>query len=257
MKMTLLELTQRILTSIKGEQVDSISDTEESLAVASIIKECYYNIVSGEDLLEEKTLFELNPSLDPTKPVVMSLPDSVIGLEWVKYAEDTGTITMYKDVTFRPLEDFLAYTLQFDSSLSYVDELSMDTGRSDTILFRYRNDKQPLYYTSWDDNYLIFDSYNADVDTTLQKNKTMCFGVLESSWEDANDFVPHLDSQQFTLLLQEAKVMAWAELKMADNNNAIRKARRGWVLLAQKKNRHNYDHKEYYYTKFPDYGRRR
>ena len=41
MKMTLLEMTQKVLGSIKGDQVDDVSETEESSLVADIIQECY------------------------------------------------------------------------------------------------------------------------------------------------------------------------------------------------------------------------
>jgi hypothetical protein len=49
-KYTLLELTQRILESMDSDEVDSIEDSPESLAVANIIKECYFDILGKLDL---------------------------------------------------------------------------------------------------------------------------------------------------------------------------------------------------------------
>jgi hypothetical protein len=135
--------------------------------------------------------------------------------------------------------------------------MTVTTGTLDTIDFRYRNDKAPEYYTSFDDRQIVFDSYDADVDSTLQKSKTICFGLKESSWTKSDAFVPALDSQQFHLLLQEAKAQAWVELKQLTNEKAERKARRSWVLLASKKNRANYNAKSYYYNDYPDYGMKR
>jgi hypothetical protein len=259
MKMTLLKMTQMILSSINGEQVDSISDTEESMMIADIIEECYYNILSESNLLEEKTLFELNASVDLAKPVLMFLPDDVIGLEWVKYncIADGATSPDYRTIKYLPLEEFLNWTLQLSTTDSYVHQMTLNTGLADSINFLYRDDKAPEYYTSFDDRQLIFDSYDEEVDSTLQKNKTMCFGLKESSWQRQDDFIPALDSQQFNLLYQEAKATAWAERRQTTNTRAERKARRSWVLLASKKNRANYNHKSYYYSDYPDYGMKR
>lgn len=258
MKMTLLKMTQQILRSLKGEQVDDITETEESSLVADIIEECYYSIVSESDLLEEKTLFELLSSTDPAKPVTMSLPDDVIGLEWVEYDTQTETDTRanYRLLTYYTLRDFLDMTNQFNTDETFVETMTLTTGSLDTIDFKYRNDKAPEYYTSFDDRQLVFDSYDSAVDSTLQKNKTKCFGLKESKWRKENDFVPAIDAQQFNLLYQEAKATAWAELKLTSHQRAERKARRSWVLLNSKKDRVNYNQKDWYYNNFPNYGRK-
>ena len=259
MKMTLLKMTQNILSSIKGEQVDSITDTEESSMIADILEECYYGILADSNLLEEKTLFELNASGDVSKPVLMSIPNDVIGLEWVKYncIADGATNPDYRTIKYLDIASFLDWTSQFNIDETTVDTMSITTGTLDTIDFKFHNDKAPEYYTSFDDRQLVFDAYDSDVDSTLQKSKTMCFGLKESSWTKSDAFIPALDSQQFHLLLQEAKAQAWVELKQLTNEKAERKARRSWVLLAQKKNRHNYNAKSYYYTDYPDYGMKR
>ncbi len=258
MKRTLIELTQSVLRSIKGEQVDDVSETEEASMVADIVMECYYNIISESNLLEEKTLFELEASGDPDKPVLMSLPEAVVGLEWVKYNCQTidQTAVDYRTIEYMDLQSFLDWTLKFSTDDAWVDSMTVTTGAADSINFLYRNDKAPQFYTTFDDRQFVFDSYDIEVDTTLQKNKTMCFGLKESTWTKTNTFIPALDSQQFNLLLQEAKATAWAELRQTANQRAERKARRSWVLLASKKDRANYNHKSYYYTDYPDYGRK-
>jgi hypothetical protein len=46
-KMTLLEMTQDILSDMDSDEVNSINDSVESLQVAQIIKTTYFNIVNG------------------------------------------------------------------------------------------------------------------------------------------------------------------------------------------------------------------
>ena len=85
MKMSLLEMTQNILSALNSDQVNSVSDTPESLQVAEAIKSTYFNMLGRYDLPEHNQFFNLQPSNDPTKPVLMYRPDGVTRLEWLKY----------------------------------------------------------------------------------------------------------------------------------------------------------------------------
>ena len=258
MKLTLLEMIQRVLSSVKGEEVDNYDDTAESLVVRDIIKECYYTLISSQDFPELKTLFELNASGDSTKPTLMTMPSGVVGLEWVKYDKiaDGETAVSYQPVLYLPMADFIERNDGLDTDDATVGSFTVTTGLSDSIEFYYRNDKAPDYYTSFDDTTVIFDSYDSDVDTTLMKNKTKCYGLKSETWVNSNTYTPNLDAQQFDILLKEAKAMAWAELRQVDNAAARLEARRGKIMAEKKKDRVNYDHKHYYHTQFPNYGRR-
>lgn len=258
MQYTLLELIQRILSSIKGEEVNSYDDTAESLVIRDIVKECYFNIVATQDFPELKTLFELNASGSNVKPTLMTLPSNVVGLEWVKYnvVKKDETADNYQYVRYLPLQDFLEMNHSLSLNETNVFTMTVSTGSLDEIDFYYKNDQAPSYYTTYDDKTLIFDSYDAAVDSTLRKSKTICYGLKSSVWEDANTFIPPLDAQQFNILLKEAKAMAWEELRQMTNATATLQARRAKIAAEKKKDRVNYNHKSYYHSNYPNYGRK-
>lgn len=52
MNYTLLDMVQRILEAMESDEVNNYDDTPESLAVANIIKEVYYDIISTLDIPE-------------------------------------------------------------------------------------------------------------------------------------------------------------------------------------------------------------
>src|SRR6266446_6740091 len=85
MKLTLLGLTQNILSALNSDEVNSISDTTESRQVAEIIKTCYFNIVTRAGIPEQFKLFHLDSSTDPDMPVVMYKPSNVTNISWIKY----------------------------------------------------------------------------------------------------------------------------------------------------------------------------
>ena len=88
------------------------------------------------------------------------------------------------------------------------------------------NDKAPSYYTSFNDDILLFDSYDSTVDTTLQSSKTMCYGRVIPTWSMTDAFVPSLDNNLFPLLINEAKSVAFVELKQQANQKAENESRR-------------------------------
>src|SRR6266550_2206168 len=85
MKYTLLDMTQNILSRMSSDEVNSISDSPESLQVANIIKNKYFDIVNRVNLPEHDQLLQLDPSIDATSPVLMYVPDGVADLKWLKY----------------------------------------------------------------------------------------------------------------------------------------------------------------------------
>lgn len=258
MQYTLLELIQRILSSIKGEEVNSYDDTAESLVVRDIIKECFYNIISNQDFPEMKSLFELNASGISNKPTFMTMPAPVVGIEWVKYNKATleDPTARYEYVTYLPFEEFAERMHQLDPSADNVGSYSLDSLAGGTFDVYYQNDKAPDYYTSYDDNTILFDSYDSDVDTTLQTSKSLAYGLLTHTWVDDNNATLPLDAQQYNILIKEAKVMSWMELRQTENQAAAMQARKAKIAAEKKKDKVNYNHKGYYYDKFPNYGRK-
>jgi hypothetical protein len=110
----------------------------------------------------------------------------------------------------------------------------------------------PSYYTTYNDSTVIFDSFDAAVDTTLQQSKTWGYGVKTLDWQDSDDFIPTLDDNQFPLLLNESKALAFAELKQITHPKAEQYARRAWVNLGKSKYRVNTISD---FEKLPSFGR--
>lgn len=232
MKYTLLQLTQAVLSSMDSDEVNSIDDTVESQQVVEIIKTVYDDIISRGDLQSNKTLFNLVASGDITKPVVMTKPENLDRIEWIKYNRmlNTDTDPIWEELRFLPPGDFIEYIHNFNPSED-------DTGSFDyiadgnVITFAYKTNSSPQYYTTIDDEIMVFDSYDSDVSTTLEAGKTLAFGPRRTTFESTDSFEPILQPQQFALLLNEAKSLAWAELKQTAHPKAEQTAKRNWRHL--------------------------
>lgn len=205
--LTLLDMVQSILNDMDSDAVNSISDTVEAMQVASIVRDTYLAFAASRDWPWLESLTNLTGLGDTSNPTQMRMPTSVDKLKWVKYNK--------KDVTYLPPKDFK----------DLIDR--RDTTASNVNAGGYVTDRDPLYWTSYDDDYVWFDSYDSSVDSTLQESKSTVFAVLSPSWTHSDAFVPQLPVKLFPTLLSDAKSTAFLTLKQSANPKEEQKARRG------------------------------
>lgn len=235
MKYTLLQLTQSILSSMDADPVNSINDTLESQQVSEILKTCFDYISSKANLPEHYDEFNLNSSL-VTTPTMLIKPDNIDDMQWFRYNKFTASDNedYWQEVKYLEPSDFRDLVDNLDTTNSNVSSFS-HTVSGESIEFHYRNDHAPTWYTSFDDNTIVCDSYDAAVDAMLQGSKTSCFGRFIIPWTMADAFVPDLSAEQFTLLLNEAKALAWAEMKQSVHQKAEKMARYSWIHTQKSK----------------------
>lgn len=260
MKYTLLELVQTILSSTDGEEVNSINDTVESQQVVEIVKTVYNDMVTRGDIAAVKVPFTLTASGDSTKPTLMTKPTAIANINWVKYncEDDDDTDPVWREIRYMPLEDFFTYTHQFNPSETNVGTMTVAVDAYN-IVFNYYDDRAPQYYTVVEDDTLIFDSYDSEVDTTLQSSKSLCFGGRNTTFVKSDSWTPELSPDQFALLLNEAKSLAWLEQKQMEHPKAERAARRNWQHLARMRRTTptgNMEKKETSFGSLPNFSRK-
>lgn len=364
-RFTVLDMTQEILSSMTSDEVNSISDTTESLQVANILKRKYYDIISRGDLPEHNQVFQLTPSIDAASPVLMYVPDGIGHVEWIKYydtnpldnsnsqndqygaysqhgvntdlvanangwsttsttsntigigshtftvasglnisatqtataavvggtASMTGTVTSYSGttlvlnittlqgsgtysswtisnsngvtdvpgyqyVTMLPIRQFLDMINTFNQSDLDVESFTFSDDSNNfngDFTFFYKNDRQPQYCCILSNYYVIFDSYDNSQDSTLQASKSMCFGQVVPTFKLVDTFIPDLDAQQFPLLINEAKALAFYELKQQPHQLAMQEVKRQWSTVQKNKSINN---RPRYFDEFANFGRR-
>ena len=248
MKMTLLEMVIDILNDMDGDEVNSIDDTFESQQVAQIIKTCYFELMSNRNWPHLRQSVSLVPSGNTAYPTHMSIEEEVKELCFVNYnkAKLGETKRVYGSVRWLEPDDFLRVTNRRNSDNADVDIIQDYTGVELLIL----NDTAPSYFTSFDDVNLVFDSYDNEVDSTLQASKVQAQAYVLPSWTVDDDFIPDLPSEAFSALLEEAKRTAMYKLKQVTDVIADQKAARQQRWLSRKAwNVHSE-------SIYPDYGRR-
>lgn len=227
MKMTLLEMTQNILSALDSDEVNSISDTIEALQVAYVIKETFDEQFNNIVVPELRGLIQLNGISDVLKPNYMKVPDAVKDFEWIKYRDDRNN-GKFTDVCYVTPEEFLEMQFQYTST---SDNTFLTTDPVSNVQYYIKTNKSPTYYTSFDDNYIAFDSYDSDYDATLNSSKSAAFGTKEFSFPLEDTFIPPIDSNLFPLLLAEAKSVCFINVKQTGSSKEEQRARRQRVRM--------------------------
>lgn len=231
-RQSLLEITQEILSALDSDEVNSIEDTIESRQVAKIVRRVFNDMISRSNLPEHQSLFQLTASGDPLQPVLMIKPDNVKRIDWIKYDVNDEPLdpANYAYLDYRPLTMFLEFTHQLDVEESYVDIMDLEG-----FDFFYRNDEAPHYYTTVNDKYIVFDSFDSGMESTLQAHKTIGFGLIGPTFSMQDNYFPEIDEPQFPLLINEAKSLAFYELKQVAHEKAEQESRRQWRTMQKSK----------------------
>ena len=213
MKRTLLELVQSILNDMDSEPVNSIFDTEEAQQVASVVRDTYFNIIAARQTPEHDELLKLTALSDSSKPTVFEYPTNVKEIRMFEY---NGKEVYWKD------------------PLKFLDNLPA-SGQDDTVDFTHpinnvvltvRTDKNPRFYTSFDNQYIICDSYDSAVDTTLTEAKSRCWGTKYPTFTLSDSFIPDISETMFPYLLAESKSVCFSVFKSGSDPKIEQAARR-------------------------------
>lgn len=247
-KMTLLEIVQDILSEMKSDNVNSISDTEEAGIVAGVVRNTYFEIVNNRLWPDQGSLFKLTASTDSDRPTHMRIEDDVADVDWVKYdvRRESSDPIKYRDIPYKSPSDFLDYVMQRDASKANVLTVIDYHGTPLLVL----TDSEPTCWTSFDDKYIVFDAYNSEVDSTLQNSKTQVFGTKEAAFYLQDTFVPNLPAKAFPYLLAEAKSTCLLNIKEVFSQKTEQSATRQRSWLSRNKRRMAGG------IKYPDYGRK-
>lgn len=234
MNLTLLDTINYCLDYMDGFRVSTIDDTIESQQIASIAEKVFYDLV--EDVFNDEKmsdLIQLESLADSTKPNYLKLPERAnrIYESSVMYNTATdGSIEM-TEIDYMPPKDFLSYIgkRELDATSQLVTDFS---GYVMVIL----NDQMPKYYTDFDDEYLVFDSYNSGVESTLQGTKSGVLTKVRRTWTTDESYEIDLPDWFHPTYLNTVISEVSMTLKEEPNPLAARKARSG-LIKARKKQR--------------------
>lgn len=202
-------MVQNILNAMDSDSVVSIDDTVESLQVAELLREAYFHICAQRDWPFLRTLTSLTGLGDTANPTTMRIPDSLNKIIWLKYNK--------KDVCYLDPLDFKTLIDKREVVASVVNSNGFIINRD------------PSYWTTYDDRDVVFDSIDLAANSTLVAAKSAAYAVSAPVWTMVDSFIPLMPDKMFPTLLAEAKSASFINLKQQANSKEESKARNGLI----------------------------
>lgn len=219
MKATLLELVQSILSDMDSEDVNSIDDTVEAQQVASVIKDTFNQMIASRMIPEHQELLKLTSLSDADYPTHFKYEDDIKSISdvWYNVSEDGGI--EYRELHYLEPKQFLRLYAEGTDSDTITD---VNGGTK----YFVGNTKMPKYFTTFDDYHIVMDSYDSDIESTLQNSKIRCLGYVYPTFTISDTYVPDLDATMFPYLLAEAKSACFSMFKSGSDPKVEQAARR-------------------------------
>jgi hypothetical protein len=246
-KKNLLEIVQDVLNDIDGDFANSINDSEQANQIAYLVKSTYEAMMTNKNWPHTRRSVNLTPSGNNLLPTHMTIDETIKELISIHYdRHKLGDSNLkYELVSWKDPDDFLRYTYGRNSADTNVQTVTDPSGVKLLII----NNQGPQFFTSFDDNTLIFDSYDNEVDTTLQSNKSTAIAYIIPSFSLADDFVPDLPEEAFPLLIEDCKSRASLKFRQVADQKSEQEQQRQRSWLSRK------DWRAHGGIKYPDYGR--
>lgn len=231
-KWSLLEIVTDIVSDMDGDFISSINDTDEAQQVAQIVKSTYHAMMSNRNWPHTARAIQLDASTDNLLPTHLTIPSDIKELISVYYdiKKQTETRLNYRQVYYLDPDNFLRRTNARNSDDVNTTIIFDPTG----VKFLISTNKAPEFFTSFDDNTVVFDSYDATVDSTIQSSKIQARAYIIPAFEMNDDYIPDLPEEAFSLLIEEAKSKAMMKLKQTQDIKAEQEAGRQNRWLSRK-----------------------
>lgn len=232
MSQTLLEIVSDILSDMESDYVNSVHDTDEGLAVAQIVRTTYLAMMSNRNWPHTARIINLVPMSNNDLPTHMRVNEDIKEMISVYYncQRINDPRIDYRQIKYLDPDAFLRFTNRRNS----VDVNTRLITDPSGVRFMISANKAPEYFTSFNDTDLVFDSYDAIVDSSLQASKTQARAYVIPEFRLEDTFVPDLPNEAFAALIEESKSKAMYRFKSIQDIKAEQEAGRQQRWLSRK-----------------------
>jgi len=218
MAKTVIEYVQYCLTTMDSDQVDAIAETEESMQVAELLKEVYYEFINRDDWPWLERGLQVAGAGDTTNPTKLILPDNVKDVLQLRYKREDGKLQQIKYLAPSTFLDHYGNGQNRDSDL----EVQVQPGLTVFV----GTEKDPDFWTSFDDDIVICNSYNSDRETTLNGSNVSSWGSFIPEFQVSDLFEPtiprHLEPTLQAHLNEAAHIYYKQQESSPDQQRALR-----------------------------------
>lgn len=224
MKLTLLQVVQRTLSAMNADNVNSISDTYESEAIARVAEEVYYELIAKADWPQLKSIIKLYSAPSTSERTTLVIPENVKHIKALWYKD--------KELKYVEPEDFIRMA---KNTIATVDTVTVTLPDGTDI--NVASNKDPEYFTIFNNKLVVANSLDTDDGYTLLSGYTSATCSITPGFDYRDDFVPEMEESFFPTYLSMVRRAAFVFFRREASMHDERVAIAGMGRLLRDKNR--------------------
>ncbi len=237
-KFTLLQVVQKTLEALGSDEINSISDSVESTQIAEIAQDAYYELMNQSEWPHLFNLQQLESIADADHPNYLRIPDAVVRIDQIKYdnTDPLGAAPLLidiRDVEWLEPELFLDMTQARNTERDDVATITDFSG----VRYHILDEVFPDWWTSFDDEFVVFDAFDSGVESTLQGNKSQALVKNLPDFVIADATVADIPAHMFQMWIAEVKATASLYMRQEISPKDEQRARRGLAVSRRDKSR--------------------
>lgn len=236
-KLSLLQVVQKTLEALGSDQINSINDSTEAQQIAELAEDAYYELLNMNNWPFLHELIQLESIADSDRPNYLRIPDNVVRILQVKYnftdVMDNPDLLLIRNIPYVDPADFLN---RVQGRNTEQDNIFITEGFNG-IKIPIFTDTEASIWTSFDDEYVVFDAYQDDQESTMQGINSQCLAKVIPVFNKVDDFIPKATTQFYQTWLAEVKKTAYIYFRQERSPVDEQKAARGLAVLRRDESR--------------------
>ncbi len=230
-KFTLIQVVHKTLEALGLNEANSISDTVEAEQIATMAQDAYYELMNQAEWPHLMSLKQLESVSDSTKPNYLRIPDDVVRIDQIKYdnTDPLGSAPLLlkiEEAKWVSNEAFLDIVQARNTEQENVIIVTDFSG----VRYPINDNTKPQFWTSFDDEFVVFDGFVVDVDSTLQGNKSQALCKVIPDFVIADSTVADMPAHIFQIWIAEVKSTAMLYMRQEVSAKDEQRARRGLAV---------------------------
>jgi hypothetical protein len=232
-KLTLLSVVQKTLEALGSDTINAIGDSPEAEQIAQMAEDSYYDLLNQHEWPWLKQLTVLESIADAARPTYLKIPSAVTRIDQFKYYytdevdPDVGDLALFRNIQWLEPMDFVNYVQARNTQSTDVQVMTTFQGIRLPII----NTESPTYWTSFDDKYVICDSFDSGIESTLEGNRSQVLAKVIPDFTMSDTFMPDAPPQFFQAWMNDVISTAFQYMRQEAAPVADRKSRRGLAVL--------------------------
>lgn len=242
-KRTILQLVQQLGEAIGSDEIDTLDETIEASEIATILEQSVTEVISRKrwEFLKDRVRQLDARAGGSTQLNTLVIPSDVTRVNCLKYRNTNNTVTEFTPITYLQPCEFLEKVHGRNSTDANVTAIANDDG----VLINVITDAPPTWWTSFDEENITFDAYDAAVGT----GNLIADSVIIADIVPVTDFTDpagtlSVPERMETLIFNEALSYCNYRLRQTRDPRADRVALRQHRALREQEHVTNKDTKE-------------